>query len=181
VADKKPEELKEEGMARFNRGHHDEALVIFQQAAKEYREAEDLLGQGEMLNNIGVIYRLDRNLGAAEEALNQANKIFSELGDEVRQAQVLGNLGDLSSRRKDYLRAEQYYSESSALFAGAGEYTMQADVLRMLSLMQIRKRNLWAAVDAMQRSLKVRPKMSIPQRMLSLLLSLATKILSGGQ
>jgi tetratricopeptide (TPR) repeat protein len=181
VGDKKPEELKEEGMTRFSQGQHDEALVIFQQAAKEYSEAEDLLGQGEMLNNIGVIYRLDRNLRAAEEALNQANEIFSDLGDEVRQAQVLGNLGDISTRRKDYLRAEQYYSESSALFAGAGEYTMQADVLRVLSLMQIRKRNLWAAVDAMQRSLKVRPKMSIPQRILSLLLGLATKVLSGGQ
>jgi tetratricopeptide (TPR) repeat protein len=180
VADKKPDELKEEGMTLFSQGQRDEALVIFQQAAKEYSETEDLLGQGEVLNNIGVIYRLDRNMGAAEEALNQAKEIFRELGDEVRQAQVLGNLGDLSSRQKDYLGAEQYYSESTALFASAGEYTMQADVLRMLSLMHIRRRNLWAAVDMMQMSLKVRPKMSIPQRILSLLLGIATKVLSGG-
>lgn len=181
MGDKTAEELKEEGLTLFNHGRRDEALLFFQQAAEDYGEDEDLQGQGEMLNNIGVIYRLDRNWGAAEESLIQASDIFSRSGDEIRQAQVLGNLGDLSNRRKDYLEAERYYSDSSNLFAAAGEQTMQADVLRALSLMHIRRRNLWAAADSMQRSLKVRPKMSIPQRMLFWLMQLATRVLSGGQ
>ena len=178
---KKPEALKEEGLALFNRGRRDEALSIFQQAAEEYSNAEELQGQGEMLNNIGVIYRLDGNWKAAEEALIEANEIFGKAGDEVRQAQVLGNLGDLSSKRRDYVKAEGYYSDSSALFASAGEKRMQADVLRALSLMHIRRRNLWLAVDSMQKSLEVRPKISLPQRMLSWLLQLAKKVMSGGQ
>ena len=178
---KKPEELKEEGLALFKQGRREEALSVFREAAEGYSNADDLQGQGEMLNNIGVIHRLDGRWKAAEEALIEANEIFAIDGDKVRQAQVLGNLGDLSSRRRDYEKAEGYYSDSSALFASAGEMRMQADVLRALSLMHIRRRNLWLAVDAMQKSLEVRPKISLPQRLLSWLLQLAKKVMSGGQ
>ncbi len=181
MGNKNPEELKEEGMTLFHQGQRDEALSIFQQAAEGYSNAEDFHGQGEMLNNIGVIYRLDGKWKAAEEVLIEANVIFEKEGDEVRQAQVLGNLGDLSSRRRDYVKAEQYYTDSSALFAGVGEKGMQADVLRALSLMHIRRRNLWLAVDSMQKSLEIRPSKSIPQRMLFWLLQLAKKVISGGQ
>ena len=108
-----PKILKEEGMAFFKQGARDEALVHFQKAAEGFGEQEDYLNQAEMFNNIGVIYRVNRQWQPAEDALLKAETAFAELGDDVKRAQVLGNLGDLNVRRKEFERAKNYYSASS--------------------------------------------------------------------
>ncbi len=176
-----PKILKEEGMARFKQGARDEALVHFQKAAEGFGEQEDYLNQAEMFNNIGVIYRVNRQWQPAEDALLKAETAFAELGDDVKRAQVLGNLGDLNVRRKEFERAENYYSTSSELFASTGTYDMQADVLRALCILHIKRRNWWEAVDSLNNSLKARPKPSVLQRLLSWFLRFALRILSGGQ
>jgi tetratricopeptide (TPR) repeat protein len=181
IGESNPESVKEEGMALFKQGARDEALVQFQKAAEGFGEQEDYLNQAEMFNNIGVIHRINRQWQPAEDALLQAEASFAELGNDVKRAQVLGNLGDLNARRKEFERAENYYSASSELFASTGAYDMQADVLRALCILQIKRRHWWEAVDSLDKSLKVRPKPSTLQRLLSWFLRFALKVLSGGQ
>lgn len=173
-----PEQLKEEGLKQFKLGNRPQALAAFQEAAGGLEG--DLISQAEMYNNIGVIQRMDRRWQLAEEALLTAAALFEEAGDDLKRAQVLGNLGDLSANRRDYDKAQNYYSESSALFSASSSFEMQADVLRALAIMQIRQRKWWSAVDSLNRSLEVRPRTGIIQKLLSLFLSFALKIFSGG-
>ena len=89
------DELKEAGLALFRQGQRQEAIARFEEAAASYAAAGDKTGEGEALNNIGVIRRLERDWPAAQEAFQRAQTLFAETGDQARQAQVTGNLGDL--------------------------------------------------------------------------------------
>lgn len=173
-----PGQLAKEGLQQFHQGNREQAVALFEAAAEEFAQQGDLVNQGEMYNNIGVIQRLNRNWSQAEESLLKAKALFNEANDEVRLGQALGNLGDLSANQRKYEDAERCYSESSVLLKEAGQRQMQAEVLRALSIMQIRRRKWWTAVDTLNKSLKARPHPSLIQRLLSAFLGLALRLVS---
>jgi tetratricopeptide (TPR) repeat protein len=172
--------LKEEGLNLFRRGMHDEALAKFEAAAASYAEDEDALGQGEMLNNIGVVQRVRQNWPAAEAAFHEALSKFEEAGDDNRRAQVLGNLGDLHAFQGEREEAAKHYSDGAELMAKTGDRQKQAQLLRALSLLRLRQRRVVEALFLMEESLSTRPRLNPFQRFFRFLLRLALK-LAGGQ
>ena len=172
-----PDELKEQGLELFRKGDRDGALTKFDQAAEAYLTDGNHAGAAEMRNNIGVIYRLNRNWPAALEALKEADAGFQEVGDNKRRAQVLGNTGDLSASMRDYESAASYYSESSELFAAEGEGDLQGQTLRAFSLMRMRQRRWIEAIDLMAVSIEVRTHPSVGQRLLYYLLQFGRRLL----
>ncbi len=172
-----PDSMKEEGLDLFRRGARDEALSVFAKAAEAYSLEGDAAGEAEMLNNMGVIYRLNRDWSAALNALNDAEVGFREAGDDRRRAQVMGNTGDLCASMRTYDDAAGYYSEASELLASAGEGDMQGQVLRAFSLMRMRQRRWIEAIDLMASSINVRNHPSFAQRLLHVLLQFARKLL----
>jgi tetratricopeptide (TPR) repeat protein len=172
-----PDSLKEEGLDLFRRGDRDQALSVFDQAADAYAREDDAAGEAEMRNNMGVIYRLNRNWEAALKALSKAETGFREAGDDKRRGQVMGNTGDLYASMHNYDDAAGYYSEASEILAGAGEGDLQGEVLRAYSLMRLRQRRWIEAIDLMSLSISVRNHPSFGQRMLRVLLQFARKLL----
>ncbi|MCA9977500.1 MAG: tetratricopeptide repeat protein, partial [Anaerolineales bacterium] len=83
------DELKTEGLRLFQAGAYDEAVTTFETAVTAYKTAGDMAGQGEMLNNIGVIRRLQGKREPAQTALTEAAALFVQVGDHNRQAQAL--------------------------------------------------------------------------------------------
>jgi tetratricopeptide (TPR) repeat protein len=158
------EQLKEEGMALFQRGSRSQAITKFEEAVQAFTAENDQLGQAEALNNIGVIYRLQRNREAATQALTQAQTIFAAIGDDNRQAQALGNLGDIYASQKKREEAARAYSEASALFAKSGDLAKQSQVLRALSLLDLKRGRWFMAMMRMEESLRVNPHPTILQR-----------------
>lgn len=132
-----------------------------------------------MNNNIGVIYRMQRNWSAAEESLLQAESGFRALGDNLRRAQVLGNLGDVYASKHENKTAARYYSDSSELFAKVGDGEQQYRVLRTFSTMRIRQRNWPGAIDLMTRALEARPRRSFMQQLFYPILRLARRLWTG--
>jgi tetratricopeptide (TPR) repeat protein len=137
------------------------------------------VGLAEMNNNIGVIYRMQRNWSAAEESLLQAESGFRALGDNLRRAQVLGNLGDVYASKHENKTAARYYSDSSELFAKVGDGEQQYRVLRTFSTMRIRQRNWPGAIDLMTRALEARPRRSFMQQLFYPILRLARRLWTG--
>lgn len=174
-----PTELKEQGLHQFKSGQYNEALASFNAAAPLFAIQEDFLGQGEMLNNIGVIHRFQRNYDAAATALHQAHTLFAQAGDVNRQAQTIANLGELHRSQKAYESAGRCYSDASELFAQVGDNDKQAEVLWALSLLRTRQRRWLEAVYIMQDSLKLRPRRSLIQTMLYAFLSLGMRLTGG--
>jgi tetratricopeptide (TPR) repeat protein len=169
--------LKEEGLAQFQRGDRDEALSVFEKAAEAYSQDGDSAGESEMFNNMGVIYRLNRDWPAAIDALNRAEAGFQEAGENKRRAQVLANTGDLSASMRDYEKAAGYYSQASELLASESEGDLQGQVLRAFSLMRMRQRRWIEAIDLMALSIDVRDHPSFAQKLLYHLMQFARRLL----
>jgi len=156
-----PDQLKEEGLQQFRRGNYDAALGVFETAVSLYTSANNLSGQAEMLNNIGVIHRMQRNYDAAINALTQAEVLFGQIGDAEQQGMTLGNLGDLYAVQKKQTEAARSYSNASELLARAGARDKQSQVLRALSLMRLRHGQWLQAMIHMEESLSVRPRVGL--------------------
>jgi tetratricopeptide (TPR) repeat protein len=171
-----PDDLKEKGLSLVKEGQLDEALACFEAAAEAYAADSNEAGQAEMHNNIGVIYRMQRNWNTAEESLLQAESGFRALGDNLRRAQVLGNLGDVYASKHENTTAARYYSDASEQFAKVGDGEQQYRVLRTFSIMRIRQRHWPGAIDLMARALEARPRRSFVQQLFYPLLRLARRL-----
>ncbi|MCB8966969.1 MAG: tetratricopeptide repeat protein [Ardenticatenaceae bacterium] len=169
------DELKTEGLRLFQAGAYDEAVTTFETAVTAYKTAGDMAGQGEMLNNIGVIRRLQGKREPAQTALTEAAALFVQVGDRNRQAQALGNLGDLYAA-KDRTEAARYYSDAAQLFAEDGDREKQSQVLRALSLMRLRQGRFVEAMQRMEESLAARPRLGVFPRIFRSLLRFALKL-----
>ncbi len=152
------DQLKDEGLRLFRAGDYEGALAQFETAVAAYAAANNLTGQAEMWNNIGVIQRMRGQRDLALPALTQAAEAFASLGDKNRQAQALGNLGDLYSFGKQPEEAARCYSDAAALFAADGDRDKQSQVLRALSLLRLRQGKLAQAMMHMEESLAVNPR-----------------------
>lgn len=173
------EELKEEGLKLFQRGLHDEALAKFEEAVASFKAQGDGIGQGEMLNNIGVVKRVQQDWPAATDALSKARAIFAEAGDTNKEAQTLGNLGDFYAYSGDTEQAAQAYSDSAELFAQCGDPAKQSQVLRQLSLLYLRQRKMMQSIHVMDQSYGVKPSLNIFQKMFHGLIKFTMKLFRG--
>lgn len=172
------EQLKEEGLAQFRRGEREQALATFTAAAEAFAAAGDETGRGEMLNNIGVIQRVNQNWPEAIAALTEAQDLFATTGDLDRQAQTLGNLGDLYAARGDEQLALQCYSDSAELFAQAGDKLKESQVLWALSLYHLRQRHMVQAMMMMDQSYAVHPHPNLLQRLFHRLIRFALALMN---
>jgi tetratricopeptide (TPR) repeat protein len=175
-----PEELKAQGQDLFRRGAYDEALTVFQQSAAGFAEQGDVIRQGEMLNNMGVIYRVRREWETAVTTLTQAQTLFQQAGDMNRQAQTLGNLGDLHAASKKPDDAAHCYSQAAALFAQNNDRDKQSQVLRALSLLRLRQGRWLEAMMRMEESLTVAPRLGPGKWLFRWLLRFALGLFGGG-
>jgi tetratricopeptide (TPR) repeat protein len=156
--------LKTEGLNQFQQGRYDEALATFEAATLAYKEAGQPLAQAEMLNNMGVLYRLKKQPQSALKVLTEAVAIFAGEGDANRQAQALANMGDLYATGKDRRQAARCYSDAAELFAQTEDRERQSMVLCALSLLSVRQMRWFEALGYMEQSLAVRPRLGLGQR-----------------
>jgi tetratricopeptide (TPR) repeat protein len=151
------ENLKEEGLRKFQQGDYDGALTTFEKGVTVYAAAHNHTGQAEMYNNIGVIHRLRGQHEPALQAFQNAQTHCEAAGDDNRRAQILGNLGDLYSSQGNQDEAARSYSDAAALFAQTGDRYKQSQVLRAFSLMRMRQGQWLEAMMRMEESLTVNP------------------------
>jgi tetratricopeptide (TPR) repeat protein len=142
----------------FSRNSYKAALEQFAIAEKAFAATGNGHGRAEMLNNIGVIYRMQRRYVDAQGVLETAVALFAAAGDPVRQAMTLGNIGDLLAVQKKREEAARAYSDAAELFAGANAPVGQSRVLRALSLLRLRQGQFLAAMVHMEQSLRVKPR-----------------------
>ena len=88
-----PQDLKAEGLRLFQEGLYEEALAKFKQAQEGFAAEGNDTETAEMVNNLGIIYRMQGQWDEAIAALEEAKATFVRLGDQSREAQALGNLG----------------------------------------------------------------------------------------
>ncbi len=170
------EQLKETGLQLFRQGDTDAALRSFEEAVSAFEAEGNIVGIGEMLNNIGVAQGRAKNWDEALQAVNRALELFRRSEDLNREGQTLANMGDIYAGMKQKEEAALAYQTASDLLAQSGDKAKQSQVLRALSLHHIRQRHWTLAMATMEKSISARPRPGISGRLFRTLLRFALQL-----
>jgi tetratricopeptide (TPR) repeat protein len=130
--------LKEEGLRLFQEGLYEEATAKFRQAQEMFATEGNEIEATEMVNNLGVVYRMQDKWNEAIEALEEARAAFVRLGDRNREAQTLGNLGGLYASKRERDKAKECLRQAADIFADLGDAQRQGETLVALAAQQLK-------------------------------------------
>jgi len=172
--------LKEEGLRLFEEGLYDEAAERFGQAQELFSAEGRDVEAAEMLNNLGVVYRLAQKWEQARTALEEARVAFERLGDRDREAQALGNLGGLLASQGERLRAQEYLKRAAEIFAELGDTQRHGETLLALGAQMWKAGDRRGGMAAYEAGLMLLERPTAQQKALRGLLRLRTRLLGGG-
>jgi len=171
------ESLKEEGLRLYRQGDYEAAASVFMEAESLFAEAGDLRGQGESLNNLGVLHLRAQRWEEAEKAFEGAKERFISAEDKIGLAQAFGNLGELFRRRGQREEAVDSLKEAANLLREAGEQEKAAKTLELICRIRLEERRWLEALHFYDLSLAahsggikrtiLRPLVKIPLSLLS--------------
>jgi tetratricopeptide (TPR) repeat protein len=151
------ESLKEEGLRLYRQGDYEAACSLFMEAESLFAEAGDLRGQGETLNNLGVLYLRAQRCAEAQEAFERAKEKFISAEDKIGLAQTLGNLGELFRRRGQREEAVDSLKEAANLLRELGEREKEAKTLELICRIRLEERRWLEALHFYDLSLAAHP------------------------
>jgi tetratricopeptide (TPR) repeat protein len=132
-----------------------------------------------MLNNMGVVYRVEGNLAEAANKLEKARKTFAEAKDRSREAQTLGNLAPLYSKQGATAKALETYDQAEALFQEISDADRQGEILMAKGLLQFRLGQRSIGLGAYEAGLLLMKSPTGQQKRLRTMLKLRQKLLGG--
>ncbi len=174
-----PNALKEEGVRLYREGSYAEAAARFSAARPLYAAQGEAGLAGEMLNNLGLCRRAQKQWDAARTALEEALAEFRALGDRAREAQALGNLGALAEAQGDKPQAGKHYEQAAEIFKELGDRENRAHTLQALSALQLKEGRHFEALATMEAGLEDAPKLSVQKRLLRRLIQWPMRMLTG--
>ncbi|MBP0022296.1 MAG: tetratricopeptide repeat protein [Cyanobacteria bacterium SBLK] len=107
--------LFEGGRQQYQNSQFREAAQSWEKALEIYRAIENLAGEGDSLNNLGVVYRLLGEYRKAIEYYEQSLAIARELDDRNGEGRAFNNLGNVYRLLGEYRKAIEYYEQSLAI------------------------------------------------------------------
>ena len=174
------QDMKEDGLRLFEEGLYPEAAERFEEARQSFEAEGDVVEAAEMLNNLGIVYRMQREWDSAITALEEAQSAFSVLSDRSREAQVLGNLGGLYASQGQREKARASLQEAANIFADLGDEQRQGETLLALGVQQWKSGDRQDGLSTYQAGLQALEHPSIGQKALRRLLNLRTRMLMVG-
>jgi len=172
-------ELKEEGLRLFQEGLYEEAAAEFRKAQEMFAAEGNEIELAEMVNNLGVIYRMQGKWEEAIAVLDEARAAFVRLGDRDREAQTLGNLGGLYASKGERDKAKECLRQAADIFAELGDTQCQGETLLALGLQMWKTGDRSAGLATYEAGLQTLQKPTGSQKALRALFGLRTRLLGG--
>lgn len=171
------QELKEEGLRLFQEGLYEEAIAKFEEAQERFAAEGNDVEVAEMVNNLGVIYRMQGQWDEAIAALEQAKVTFVRLGDRNREAQTLGNLGGLYASKGERDQANDCLRQAADIFAELGDDQRHGETLLALGVQEWKTGDRSGGLAAYETGLHTLQKPTVSQKALRGLLGLRNRLL----
>lgn len=171
------EDNKNKGIAQFNKGNFSDALDSFKAAYDLFRAEGKEIEVGEMLNNIGMVYRSLEQVEMALQSMTEAREIFRELGDKDREAQTIANMAPLYIIQKKYTLASQFYLEAEGLFEEVGDTEKLADVLMSHGLHEFEHGEKRGSLYLYERGMRMLKRPTFKQKQLQRMLKMKNSLL----
>ncbi len=165
------------GRLAYEAGNYSAAADMFLKAEQAARTAGDALQAAEMANNRSVALLQAGDAHAALEACDGTEIVFAAAGDIQREGLALGNkaaaLRELG-RRDESLKQ---YQLSAERLKKAGDKENLAIVHKTISAIEIEKGDNLGAMSAMLDALQVKEKLTLRERFMRWLFSLASRLM----
>lgn len=131
-----PDELRDEGRRLFRDGSYAEAIQQMQMALDAYSAAGNTIAAAEMMNDIGVVHRIEDRLDKSAEMLEKARAAFEAAGDHSREAQTLGNLAPLYRKQGNNDKALETYTRAADIFGELKDRDREGEILMSRGLLE---------------------------------------------
>ncbi|HST50500.1 MAG TPA: protein kinase [Pyrinomonadaceae bacterium] len=148
------ESLKSLGMAYHALGKFEKADEFKAQSLATYRELDDLLKVGNLLNSLGETARLRGDYAAAFARYQEALAIAREIGNRNGEILYLANLGGARAGLGDYIEAESDLRQTIEMATAAG-YIGLSENYRFLAEALLGQGKIAEASDAARRALEL--------------------------
>jgi tetratricopeptide (TPR) repeat protein len=173
------QEFREEGLRLFQEGLYEEAAAQFDEARGIFAAEGNDADAAEMVNNLGVIYRMLGKWDEAIAAMNEARETFVRLNDRNREAQTLGNLGGLYASRGERDRAQECLRQAADIFEELGDAQRLGETLQALGVQAWKSGDRGSGLATYEAGLLSLEEPTVGQKALRSLLGLRTKLLGG--
>ena len=170
-------ELKQQGLAFYQKDQLAEAAECFAQAASAYEVQAEPLSAAESRNNLAVVRLALQDWPAALAAVEGTPQIFAAAGDRLRQAQAIANLANAHDGAGHVDQAGEYYEQAIEMLTELGENDTRAACWKALCGVQLKQDKKLQAMASMQAGLKLSPKLSAREKTLKGLLDQAVKLM----
>ncbi|MFD5414398.1 tetratricopeptide repeat protein [Streptomyces nojiriensis] len=116
------------------RRYFDDWIPLTTNALTICREAGDRHGEGQALNNLGLVLRETRQFEKAIGAHTQDLAICRELGDRHREGTALNNLGIALREKRQFEEAIDALTQAATIYRGLGDRHGEGQALNNLGL-----------------------------------------------
>ena len=173
-----PSQLKDQGLAYYQKDQLAEAADCFAQAASAYDAQAEPLSAAEARNDLAVVRLAQQDWAGALAAVEGTPQVFAAAGDRLRQAQAIANLANAHEGAGHVDQAGDCYEQAIEMFTELGETETRAACWKALSGIQVKQDKKLQAIASMQAGLKLSPKLSAREKTLKGLLDQAIKLMS---
>src|SRR5690606_24187022 len=137
--------------AHMATGHYREALTNFEAVLDSWRRLHNIIGQANVLNNLGVLYHLQGDYEQALDRLIEALNCAKRSGYMRVEAYTLASIGDLFADLKMTAIANEFYEQAYSIARIINERFLLLHLnlaLLLLSLPQDRQNDAKMFLDA---------------------------------
>jgi DNA-binding SARP family transcriptional activator/tetratricopeptide (TPR) repeat protein len=132
-----------------------EAITRHETAVHAACRLGDRLGEGNALDELGIVRRQSGDYQGAAEALEAALGIYRDLGDRLGQASATSSLGSLRLLTGDYQGAAEALQVALGMFRGLGDRLGEGDVLYVQGVVQRLTGDYQGAAEALEAALGI--------------------------
>jgi tetratricopeptide (TPR) repeat protein len=159
-------DLHRRGVEAFRNNNFEESLASLRSAAEMAAQGEQTKLLAEILNDLAVVEKQQKDYAASLKSIRQAIDIYKELEDQRGAGQALGNMASLLQETEKYEEAAEGYRQSALLLEEAGEDELAMYSWQALSRLRLKQKKFFQAIGAYEEGLDGMPEKSFKKKMI---------------
>ena len=125
-----------------------QAIAIFQQGILYARQAQDMVVERKLLNNLGYAYEAQKQYADAMAAFAQELVLAQKAEDRPTQIRLLDHMGDIQFvRESDYPRAAELFEQELVLLSTGNDTAARLETLNRLQTLYFLSENYEKTAD----------------------------------
>lgn len=128
--------LYQEGNVALKGGSYEEALRNLEESFRIFERLGDKSGMTACLNNIGYIYRMQKDYSRALSYYNRSLVIARQMDDKTFLATTLSNIGKIHEAKNNFTQALSHYEQALKILRDIGDKDLEARIMNNIRLLK---------------------------------------------